>query len=100
MQFPVLIELLPEGGFRASSGHPLALSVEAKTRDEAVHLLRELIEAKLTIAREVTQLEIDVPENPWLRVIGTLDPDDPVVQGWERAMKENREEAENDPNYL
>jgi hypothetical protein len=100
MQVPILIELLPGSGFRATAGFPFSLTVEGKTRDEVVQKIRELIDKQLIIGKEYLQLEIPVPENPWLRGIGTLDPEDPLVQEWLQIMEENRRKADDDPDYL
>jgi hypothetical protein len=39
-------------------------------------------------------------ENPWLRMAGMWDKDDPLVQEWERIMNEERRKADADPDYL
>jgi hypothetical protein len=38
--------------------------------------------------------------NPWLRIVGILDHDDPLVKEWIEIMRENRKEADEDPDYL
>jgi hypothetical protein len=46
------------------------------------------------------QVEVPDADNPWLRMAGTLDPNDPLVQEWIEIMKENRRKADEDPDYL
>ena len=42
---------------------------------------------------------MDVPEqdNPWLKMAGMWDKDDPLVQEWKEIMRENRLKDENNP---
>ena len=42
MEIPVLVEPLPEGGFRARCGDPFALTAEGATPDAALYHLRDL----------------------------------------------------------
>ena len=100
MQVPILIEWLPDNSFRATAGFPFSLTAEGKTRDEVLQKIRELIDGHLTVGREILQLEVAIPENPWLRDVGTLDPEDPLVQEWIQIMEENRRKADNDPDFL
>jgi hypothetical protein len=37
-------------------------------------------------------------DNPWLRKIGFLNPNDPMVQEWIEIMKENRRRFDEDPD--
>jgi predicted RNase H-like HicB family nuclease len=99
MQIPVLIEQVNGNGYRASGGEPFALTVEGSTREEALGKLRELIERKLSAGAEIVNLEIPLEQNPWLRMAGTLDPDDPMVKEWMEIMEENRRKADEDPDY-
>lgn len=100
MNIPVLIEKANDNGYRARSGEPLVLTAEGSTRDEALGNLRQLIDAKLSNGTELTELGFPEPNNPWLRMAGTLDPTDPMVQEWIEIMKENRKKDDEDPDYL
>lgn len=101
MRIPVMIEHLPENGYRARAGDPFGFSVDAATRDEALQQLRELIDRKVkSEGTEIMHLEVPVAENPWLKMAGTLDPNDPMVQEWIQIMDENRRKADEDPDYL
>ena len=100
MQVPVLIEYLPDKGFRATAGAPFGFVAEGKTRDEVLQKIRDLIDGKLSAATEVVQLDVPIREKPAMRAVGTLDLEDPEVQEWIQAMKENRRKADEDPDYL
>jgi hypothetical protein len=99
MNIPVLLEQVENNGYRATSGPPLALSAEGDTRDEALAKLRQLMAGRLRQGTELVSLDVQPADNPWLAIAGTLDPNDPDVQDWERAMEEYRREVDNDPNY-
>ncbi|HZV06584.1 MAG TPA: hypothetical protein VE999_16000 [Gemmataceae bacterium] len=100
MKVPVLIELIPGEGFRATAGLPFNLTADGKTRDEVLQKIRSLIDAKLSAGAEIVELEFPMPENPWLRGIGTLDLEDPLVKEWIQIMEENRRKADEVPDYL
>jgi predicted RNase H-like HicB family nuclease len=100
MNIPVLIEKLKDEAYRARSGEPLVLEAEGATRDEALGNLRQLIDAKLSNGTEMTELAFPEQNNPWLKMAGTLDPNDPMVQEWIEIMKENRKKDDEDPDYL
>jgi hypothetical protein len=91
MDIPILIEMVPGGGFRASSGPPLALSAEGDTQPEAVRKLEALLRAKLDAGAwlDVVSLPSAV-ENPILRSAGIFSDKDPMVQEWLAIMAENR----------
>jgi predicted RNase H-like HicB family nuclease len=100
MQIPVLIEPVAGNGYRARGSEPFALTAEGSTREDALRKLRELIEIKLKAGAEIVPLEIPNGNNPWLRMAGTLDLDDPLVKPWQAIMEENRRKADEDPDYL
>ena len=100
MQIPVLIEPVAGNGYRATGGEPFALTVEGTTREEALHKLRELIQTKLKTGAQIVPLEIPDGDNPWLRMAGSLDLEDPLVKEWKLIMEENRRKADEDPDYL
>jgi hypothetical protein len=100
MQILILIEPLGDNGYRASSGVPLALSVEAATRDEAVAQISAQLSRKLQNGTEMISVDVPPQTNPWLAMAGMFDPSDPVIKKWKKAMAEYRQEIENDPDYL
>lgn len=99
MEIPVLVEMLPGGGFRARAGDPFALCAEAKTQTEALDKLRKLIDERRKGGAWIVHLDVGNIDNPMMRSCGILDPDDPDVQEWEAIMAENRRKADEDPNY-
>jgi len=99
MKIPVLVEPLSGNGFRVSGSEPFALTAEGPTCEEALRKLQQLIEGKLKAGAEIVHLEVPDGENPWLRIAGTLDPNDPMVQEWIQVMDENRRLADADLDY-
>jgi hypothetical protein len=101
MQMPVLIEAITGNGYRAKSGEPLPLSAEGATRDEALQKLRQMVEERLHQGVQLASFEVPASDadNPWLRMAGIYDANDPDVQEWLQEMKRYREEVERDPNY-
>lgn len=99
MQIPVLVEHLPGKGFRARAGDPFCLTTEGKTQTEALDKMRQLLEERKAAGAWIVYLDIPNIDNPMMRWVGTLDPDDPVVQEWIQIMEENRRKADEDPDY-
>ena len=99
MQIPVLIEPMAGNGYRARGSEPFGLTADGATREEALQKLRELIQLKFDAGAEIVQLDVPNSDNPWLRMAGTLDKDDPLVKRWKKIMKENRRKADEDPHY-
>jgi hypothetical protein len=64
MAIQVLIERVGKNGYRASSGEPLALSVEAPTREAALAKLKKKLEKRLSKDGELGSVEVGAPENP------------------------------------
>ena len=100
MQIPVLIERVADNGFRATTGEPLALSVEAATRDAAIAGLRAELADKVKNGAELVPLEMPGEQNPWLAMAGLLDHDDPMIDDWKQSMKEYRDRMESAPLVL
>jgi hypothetical protein len=101
MEIQIAVEPLNGQGFRASCRSPVALAAEAATRDEAILQLRRSLETHVKNGTELLTLKVPTKEdNPWLRMAGMFDPDDPVVQEWLEIIQENRRKADEDPDYL
>ncbi len=98
MQIPVLIEPVAGNGYRARGGEPLAVAVEAPTREEALAKLREVLQARLQNGAEIVPLEVTPVQHPWMKFAGMFK-DDPLVEEWKEAMAEYRREVEEDPDY-
>jgi hypothetical protein len=92
MDIPVLVEPLPNHGFRAVCGEPLPLEAEAPTREEAILKLRQLIESRVAAGAQVVAVSIDV-SHPLARFAGMLK-DDPLVEPWKQAMADYRNECD------
>jgi predicted RNase H-like HicB family nuclease len=100
MRIPVLVEPLEGKGYRARAGEPFALVAEGKSPHDAIQKVRKMIEEKVRGGAALTHVEIALNDNPMLADIGSLDPDDPMVQEWLEIMAENRRKADEDPDYL
>jgi hypothetical protein len=90
MQIPVLIEHLPDRGFRARSGEPLVLTGEGTSRDEALQNLKSQIRDRMTAGAEFVAVEVPPVEHPWAPFAGMLDENVPLVQEWQENMAERR----------
>ena len=101
MAIQVLIERVGKNGYRASSGEPLALSVEAPTREAALAKLKKKLDKRLEKGAELVSVEVGASpkENPWVKYAGMFK-DDPLFEDWQRSIAEYRREVDEDPDYL
>lgn len=99
MKIPVLVEALPEKGFRVRAGDPFCMVAEGKTQPEALRKLREMLDARIKAGAWIVQMDMGNIDDPIFQSCGTLDPDDPVVQEWLDIIAENRKKADEDPNF-
>ena len=99
MPIQVLIEPVPKNGFRATSGAPLALSVEAPTRAQALAKLKQQLQARLKNGAELVPIEVIPEPHPWMEFAGMFK-DDPWIDDWRRSVAEYRrkKDAEPDPS--
>jgi len=95
MQIPVLIEPIAGDGYRARGGEPLALVVEAATREEALAKLREQLQARLRNGAELVPLETALQPHPLAKFIGMFK-DDPLIKDWKKSMADYRREVDKD----
>ena len=93
MVIPVLVEAISATQFRAATGEPLRLEVEASTRDEAIERLRQLIDSRIAAGAEVIDMPIGTETHPLASFAGLLR-NDPLVEPWKQAMAEYREEKD------
>jgi hypothetical protein len=99
MAIQVLIEPLANNGFRATSGGPLAVSVEAPTREEALSKLKERVQARLTNGAELVAVELAArsENNPWIEFAGMFK-GDPRIDDWKQSMAEYRRNKDAEPD--
>ena len=95
MEMPVLLEPIPERGFRASGG--FELSAEGATRDEALMKLADLVRRRLAAGAEVVSFELPGGEHPWAEFAGVYQ-NDTEFDAWQAAIESRRQEIENDPD--
>ena len=97
MQIPVLVEALGENHFRAEAPHPVALTAEGRSSEEAVQRLRDKIAATVADGKQIVPLEIPLKQDhPWLPYIGQFE-NDPLFDQWQAAIADYRREQSNDP---
>jgi|SRR5581483_7286234 len=101
MHIPILVEPVANNGYRATSGPPLALSVEGATRAEAIDKLQLLLRDRLRNGVEVVAAEVAAQaiENPWVKYAGMFK-DDPMFDEVLEIMKQNRRKDDENPDYL
>lgn len=95
MQIPVLIEPIAGNGYRARGGEPLAVVVEARTREEALAKLQEHLQARLRNGAEIVPLETAPQPHPLARFVGMFQ-GDPLLKHWKKSMAEYRGQIDQD----
>lgn len=96
MQIPVLIEPLPNNGYRASTGLPLPVSAEGPTREQALSNLQQVLASRLSAGMEIASLEVPAAEHPLARFAGMFK-DNPLFDEWQQAIADYRQQVEDDP---
>jgi hypothetical protein len=97
MQIPVLVEPIDGNGYRARGGEPLPLTAEGPTREAALAKLKKKLQARLRNGAEIVPLEVASEPHPWMEFAGMLDPNDPLVKDWEKAMADYRRKIDAHP---
>jgi hypothetical protein len=99
MELPVWVEPVNGTGFRATVGPPFNWMAEGATEEEAVMKLQTEAIRHNSNGGRVASIKIP-DENPWLRIAGTWDPNDPLYEEWRKAIEEYRQSIDDDPNVL
>ena len=92
MEIAVLVEPVDGSGFRASTGAPLALSVEGRTEGEALRQLQGLLQERLARGK-VVLVPVSGGEHPLARFAGQFR-DDADFQDVIGIMRERRQAEE------
>jgi hypothetical protein len=95
MQIPILIEPIAGNGYRATGGPPLAVTVEAPTREEALAKLQEQLQARLRNGAEVVPFELTPTTHPLAKFVGMFK-GDPLIKHWKKSMAEYRRQIDQD----
>jgi predicted RNase H-like HicB family nuclease len=99
MQYAVVIQPRPNGGFIASVPTLPGCLSQGATEDEALTNIRAAIAKQLKHVK-VVQIEVDedgaVPKNPWDNIIGMFK-DDPIFDRVDREIKRNRRRLRKKP---
>jgi hypothetical protein len=99
VEIPVLLEPLPDGGFRARSGDPLELEASGDTPDTALRNLRALIETRFATGSVLTTIQVS--SNRTGRHPGAgIYQDEPLFDRWQSAIEAYRREIEDDPEAI
>ena len=96
MQIPILIEPIAGNGYRARGGEPLALAVEAPTREGALAKLKEQLQARLRNGAEIIPLETGPQPHPLAKFVGMFK-GDPLIKDWKKSMAEHRRKIDQHP---
>ena len=81
MEIPVLVEPLPDGGFRARSADPLGLTAQGDTADAALRHLRDLIETRTASGAILTSIEVPAPKSDLISVRGCIETNPSSIVG-------------------
>lgn len=109
MEMQVVVERVEGNGYLART--PLGWSAEGPTPEEAVKNLQQEAARKLANGATVTTIRVPTADakfirapdpgvDPWEALIGTWDPDDPVIREWQQIIEENRRSRDNDPHAV
>jgi predicted RNase H-like HicB family nuclease len=99
MEIPVLLEPLPDGGFRARSGDPLELTAHGDSQDSALRNLRDLIDTRIasgTVLTTIEVLDLRKGRHPGAAIYR----DEPLFELWRAAIDSYRQEIEDDPEIV
>ena len=91
VEFSVVIQPLDGQGFRATSGDPFPAAADEPTRDEALHNLRAILEAKFQAGAEVVRLRVG-PSS------GAVWPNDAFTRDWLEGIAAARAKANTRPD--
>lgn len=86
MDSTITIEAIPDGGFRATSADPFAVTVDAATRDEALAKVRAEVERRRAECGEALRARIAARTEP-------LWPDNQFTRDWLAGIAAAREAA-------
>lgn len=96
MEIPVLVEPLPDGGFRTRGADPFDLTADGDTPDAALDHLRDLIATRTASGAILTSIEVPVPKYGPHPGAGMYH-DDPLFDRWKAEIEAYRQEIEDDP---
>ena len=93
MKFTVLVAPTPNGrAFRAKSGKPHQLAVEAPDREAAYSALAELLRSRVS-GIELHRIDSE-KYHPLFETFGTIDPNAASTKEWEQAVQDYRVERD------
>lgn len=96
MEIPVVIEPLPEGGFRARGGGPFSLAALGETPGSALRNLRGLVDHQIAAGALWTVLNVPAPQYGPHAGAGIYR-DDPLFDPWQEEIAAYRRKIDDDP---
>ncbi len=90
MKFPVLIEAIEGGRFRARAGEPFGTSADGSTPDEAARQLETLLRGRLQAGARLALIDLDNGPQPPLH-LEPLPDEDWFFRTLREAVAENRQ---------
>ena len=100
MKIPILVEPIANDGFRATTGPPFSISVEAATRNEALALLRKQIDRRIEEGAVIMPLDVvTTEENPWLAAAGMFR-DNRLFDEWQAGIEEYRRKIDEEEDTI
>jgi predicted RNase H-like HicB family nuclease len=94
MKLPVLIESVNDRGYVARVGPPFNWSAEGGTPEEAISRLQQEANRHLANGQKVATIDVPDAEHPWKQLIGSWDPNDPLIQEWKKGIEEYRRQRD------
>ncbi len=99
MEIPVLLEPLPDGGFRARSGDPLEFTANGDSPDSALRNLRDLIEMRIARGTVLTTIQVSSARTGRHPGAGVYR-NEPLFDEWRAAIEAYRQALDDDPEAL
>ena len=92
MQVTTLVEPVAGHGFRAMTGSPFDITVEAESRQEALLQLQNSLRQRMAQGAEIVTVESGPEAHPWQKFAGGLK-NHPLRDAWQTAMTDYRQQA-------
>lgn len=96
MEIQILVEPVAENRYRATNG-ALSLSAEGQTPEQAAENLKQLLAQRIAAGARVMTVTVGAPGHRLLAQAGMYK-DDPLFDEWQQAIRDYRNERENDPD--
>jgi hypothetical protein len=95
MEINILIQPLPDQGYRASAREPFAVEAEGETREQALQNLKSALADKARQGAEIVTIHMPIPR---LRAENPPWPDDDITRAWLEGIAEYRRQCDQQPD--